>query len=184
MVEPVTLSDGFVTLRPQGPQDLDQLYESVIESMTELSAWMSWAHPDYSLDETRAWLKTNPDTWKLGTAYNFAILDASDGSFLGGCGLNNIHAVDNFANLGYWVRTSRTGQGVATAAARLIAEFGFDRVRLTRAEIVVAGGNKVSQRVAAKAGATREAVLRNRIKVRETIHDGVMFSLIPEDFAP
>ena len=183
MIEPVQLSDGFVTLRPQGPQDLDQIYESVIESMTELSTWMSWAHPNYSKNETREWLKTNPKEWESGTAYNFAITDASDGSFLGGCGLNHIHVEDNFANLGYWVRTSRTGQGAATAAARLIAGFGFDQVKLTRAEIVAAAGNKASQRVAVKVGALREAVLRNRIKVRETIHDGVMFSLIPEDFA-
>jgi RimJ/RimL family protein N-acetyltransferase len=65
-----------------------------------------------------------------------------------------------------------------------MAGFGFESVKLTRAEIVVAVGNKVSQRVAVKAGATREAVLRNRIKVREAIQNGVMFSLIPADFAP
>lgn len=180
MIDPVELTDGFVTLKPYKIQDLDQLHESVIESMTELSVWMSWAHPDYSKNESREWLKTRPEQWASGTAYDFAILDASDGSFLGGCGLNHIHDVDNFANLGYWVRTSRTRQGAATAAARLVAGFGFDRVKLTRAEIVVAVGNKASQRVAAKAGATREAVLRNRMKVRETVHDGVMFSLIPE----
>jgi RimJ/RimL family protein N-acetyltransferase len=171
-------------LIPYKLQYLDQLHESVIESMTELSVWMSWAHPDYSKNESREWLKTRPEQWEAGTAYDFAILDADDGSFLGGCGLNHIHEADNFANLGYWVRTSRTGQGAATAAARLMAGFGFDRVKLARAEIVVAVGNKVSQRVAVKAGATREAVLRNRIKVREAIQNGVMFSLIPADFAP
>ncbi len=183
MIEPVELTDGFVTLKPYKLQYLDQLHESVIESMTELSAWMSWAHPDYSKDETREWLKSRPEQWKLGTSYDFAILDASYGSFLGGCGLNHIHEGDNFANLGYWVRTSRTRKGAATAAARLTAGFGFDRVKLTRAEIVVAEGNKASLRVAVKAGAIWEAVLRNRMKVRETVLDGVMFSLIPEDFA-
>ncbi|MBW2623687.1 MAG: GNAT family N-acetyltransferase [Deltaproteobacteria bacterium] len=184
MIEPIELSNGVITLKPYGPQYLDQLYDSIIESMTELSAWMSWAHPAYSKDETREWLKGKPREWEMGISYEFAILDASDGSFLGGCGLNHIHVEDNFANLGYWIMTGRTGQGVATAAARLTAGFGFGRVKLTRAEIVVAVGNKASLRVAAKAGATREAQLRNRIKVGETIHDGVMFSLIPEDFAP
>ncbi len=184
MIEQVDLTDGFVTLKPYKLQYLDQLHESVIESMAELSAWMSWAHPDYSINESREWLNSKPEQWANGTAYDFAILDADDGSFLGGCGLNHIHEADNFANLGYWVRTSRTGQGAATAAARLIAGFGFESVKLTRAEIVVAVGNKASQRVAAKAGATREAVLRNRMKVRGTIHDGVIFSLIPADFAP
>jgi RimJ/RimL family protein N-acetyltransferase len=110
MIEQVELTDGFVTLKPCKLQYLDQLHESVIESMAELSAWMSWAHPDYSINESREWLKTRPEQWTNGTAYDFAILDADDGSFLGGCGLNHIHEADNFANLGYWVRTSRTGQ--------------------------------------------------------------------------
>ncbi len=183
MIEPVELSDGSIILKPIGPQYLDQQFEAIMESMNELAAWMAWAHPHYSKDESREGLKTKPDTWKRGEDYEFAILDTDDGSFLGRCGLNSIHAKDNLANLGYWVRSSHTKRGVATAAARLIARFGFDRVKLTRAEIVVAVGNKASQRVAAKAGATREGILRNRVKVGESIHDAVMFSLIPEDFA-
>ena len=92
--------------------------------------------------------------------------------------MNRTH---NFANLGYWVRTSRTGQGIATAAARLVAEFGFAELRFTRLEIVAAVRNIASQRVAEKVGATREGIERNRHVVHGRIHDAVMYSLIPDD---
>jgi RimJ/RimL family protein N-acetyltransferase len=36
--------------------------------------------------------------------------------------------------------------------------------------------------VAEKAGATREGLLRQRLKIGDVWHDAVMFSLIPEDF--
>ena len=95
--------------------------------------------------------------------------------------LNDINRTHNFANLGYWVRSSCTGHGIATAAARLVAKFGFQKLGLSRIEIVVALGNKASQRVAEKSGATREGIERNRHVVQDKVYDAVMFSLIPGD---
>lgn len=63
----------------------------------------------------------------------------------------------------------------------LVARFGFDELKLRRIEIVAAINNKASQRVAEKAGATREGILRNRLVVRDKVYDAVMFSLIPGD---
>jgi RimJ/RimL family protein N-acetyltransferase len=41
--------------------------------------------------------------------------------------------------------------------------------------------NQASQRVAQKAGATREGILRNRLISHTGIRDAVMFSLVPSD---
>ncbi|MBW2085736.1 MAG: GNAT family N-acetyltransferase [Deltaproteobacteria bacterium] len=175
------MSDGWVLIKPHGPDYLDQVYEAVLESRAELMLWMPWIHADYSIKDTREWLKARPEAWEQGTDYAFAIFDCQDGFFLGSCGLNHINRDDGFANLGYWVRTDRVRRGAATAAARLLARFGFEELKLNRIEIVVATGNKASQRVADKVGATREGVLRNRIVVRDKVYDAVMFSLIPHD---
>jgi RimJ/RimL family protein N-acetyltransferase len=51
---------------------------------------------------------------------------------------------------------------------------------LNRIEILVAVDNLASQRVAAKVGAVREGILRNRLLLHGKIHDAVMFSLIPK----
>jgi len=58
----------------------------------------------------------------------------------------------------------------------------FEQLNLIRAEIVVAVGNTASLRVAEKAGARREGILRNRMVVREMVYDAVIYSLIPQDF--
>jgi RimJ/RimL family protein N-acetyltransferase len=119
--------------------------------------------------------------WVKGEAYDFAIIDRSDGVYLGGCGLNHINKFDCFANLGYFIRSSRAKRGAATAATLLLARFGFAELKLHRIEIVVAVGNVASQRVAAKVGAKQEGVLRKRLVVRDNVYDAVMFSLLPED---
>jgi RimJ/RimL family protein N-acetyltransferase len=54
-------------------------------------------------------------------------------------------------------------------------------LKLIRIEIVAAVGNLASQRVAEKAGAVREGVMRKALLVRDTAHDAVLTSLIEED---
>src|SRR5262249_1277508 len=113
--------------------------------------------------------------------YSFGIFDHDQGGLLGGVGLNFIKRVHQMANLGYWVRTSATGRGVATQAVQLAARFGFEQLGLHRIEIVTAVGNVASQRVAEKAGAVRAGVARKRLLIRGASEDAVLFSLIPSD---
>lgn len=180
MVEKVELTDGSILLRPYQIRDVERMYEAARESMPELSVWMEWCHPDYSIEESREWVAKQDEAWERGIAYNFSMVDLRDGSYAGGCGINDI-AKGRVANLGYWVRTSRTKRGAATAATKLLARFGFDELKLIRIEIRVASPNLASQRVAEKSGAQREGILRNRMSVRDKVYDEVMFSLIPAD---
>ena len=96
-------------------------------------------------------------------------------------GINFINRVHQMGNLGYWVRTSAAGHGVATTATRMAGRFAFEQLGLRRIEIVAAVGHVPSQRVAEKAGATREGVLRNRLLINSESLDAVLFSLVPGD---
>lgn len=175
------LTDGNITLRPNRKQYTEENYRAIRDSIEELSPWLPFAHKDYSIKESRDWIKKQPGEWKRGMSFNFVIFDNRDGSLVGGCGLNGINKLNKSANLGYWVRTRRTGRGIAPAASRLLAKWGFEVLKLQRIEIVVATENQRSLRVAEKAGAKREGVLRNRLYLKDKPHDAVMHSLIPGD---
>ena len=150
--------------------------EAARASVNEIQPWMPWCHPDFSIDESRSWLEANVPAFDTGTAFEFAIV-SSDGKYLGGCGLNQIDALNKRANLGYWVRSAETRRGVATAAVRALRDWAFDHTDLIRLEIVVAVGNARSQRVAEKVGAVREGVLHRRLILHGAVHDATMFSL-------
>jgi RimJ/RimL family protein N-acetyltransferase len=85
------------------------------------------------------------------------------------------------ANLGYWVRSDRTGGGIATRAAKLAVRFGFETLGLHRIEILMQPTNRGSQRVAQKLGATREGRCRHRVTVDGTPRDVLLYALIPSD---
>jgi ribosomal-protein-serine acetyltransferase len=175
------LSDGNTRLRAYRSDDVDALFEAVSESIPELARWLPWAHPGYCRDQSAVWVASRAEAWYKGDAHDFAIEDAATSAFIGGCGLNRIDANSNCANLGYWVRTSRTRRGIATAAVKLLAPFGFADLGLQRLEILVAAENRASQRVAEKAGALKEGVLRRRFFLEGQPQDALLYSLIPED---
>jgi ribosomal-protein-serine acetyltransferase len=170
-----------IALRRPVYEDLGALYGAMQESLPEISRWMGWCTPEYSVNHAADWLATRPSMWEQAIEYDFVITDARNEEFLGVCGLNGMNHQNNFANLGYWVRTNRTRCGVASTAVQRVALFGLEQVKLGRIEIVAAVDNLASQRVAEKAGATREGLLRCRNVVRECLYDAVMFSFTAED---
>lgn len=178
----IRLTDGLILLRPPHPEDVLAINEAVHESMAELHPWMDWATDAYDEASAGRWLEFVQLYWDHSTGFQFAITDATSGQYLGNCGVDGINPKYRFCNLGYWVRTGRTGQGIASRATRLAAKFAFETADLVRAEIVIATGNLASLRAAQKAGAHYEGILLNRMVVRTEVLDAVMYSLTPADF--
>lgn len=177
----IELSNNVVKIRRYSTDDIPLLFEAARESINEMFTWMPWCHPNYSLEESESFILFGEDAWNRKIEFAFAVFDVESEQFLGGVGLNQFNHKNNFANLGYWVRSRQTRRGVATAAALLAAKFGFEDLGLYRIEIIAAKANLASQRVAEKAGAEREGILRNRLLLHNKPHDAVMFSLISDN---
>jgi len=177
-----SITDGGITLRPFQPEDAQAIFAAVHESLPELGPWMGWAHDGYSRQEAEDFIAITRARWEENTLFAFAITDAKTGSVVGGCSLSHLHPVYHLCNVGYWVRTSRRGEGIAGRAAKLAARFGFENAGLIRAEIVIAVGNEKSIRVAEKIGAHYEGILLNRMVIGKAINDAHMYSLLPSDF--
>ena len=174
-------NEGPLLIRRYREEDATALYEAVRESISEVSPWLPWCHQNYSIEESREFIGSREIATQGGEWYSFGIFETAGGKFLGGVGINFINRVHQMANLGYWVRTSAAGRGVASAATRMAARFSFEQLGLRRIEIVAAVANVPSQRVAEKAGARREGVLRRRLLINGESLDAVLFSLVPED---
>ena len=175
------LTDGRILLRPHRPEDCEPLHAAVTESVREVSLWLQWCHAGYSREEAESFIKLAGEAWLQHSDYPFAIVAAEDGAFLGGIGINHIIRLNRLANVGYWVRTSRTRQGIASAALRLVAQYAFGPLGLTRLEIVCIPTNTLSRRVAEKAGAKFEAISRNRIVMHGLARDAALYGLVPDD---
>ena len=181
--ESIELHDGRLRLRPWRDDDAAQLLEAVQESVDSVGRWLPWCHAGYGRDEAFAWVSHCRSGWQSGKHFAFPMFDAGTGRLLGGAGLNQHEPLHRRANLGYWVRQSCQRQGLAVAAARLVARFGFEQLGLIRIEIVVLPDNRASRATAEKTGASFESIARNRLWVRAQPRDAAVYGLIPQDLA-
>lgn len=165
-----------VQIRPYQRDDEHALLEAVRESWQQVGPWMPWCHQNYSIEDARSWVQATIEGAKTGSLYDFAIF--SQGEFAGGCGINNINDQDRVANLGYWIRTSCTGQGIASSAVKQLLGWVFANTDLNRIEIVVAVDNHRSQRVAVQVGAQRDAVLPMRTMANGRPSAAIMYSVL------
>ena len=176
-------SDGRIAIRRFAPTDLAPFYAAVDESRAELMPWMPWMHDGYTIADTRDWLAQRDAEWDAHKDFSTLVVDAASGEVLGAAGFNQINHDQRFANLGYWVRSSRTGRGVASSAARLCARWGFEALGFGRAEIVAIRANVASCRAAEKAGARFECYARTRLFLHAAWHEAAVYSLVPGDVA-
>jgi|TARA_B100002003_G_scaffold235193_1_gene249895 RimJ/RimL family protein N-acetyltransferase len=177
---PLSFSTSRLTLRRYELDDDVMLFEAARESIDEVYPYLPWCHPDYSIDDSRSWLLDIKPNWDDKKSFTFAIVDRVTGKFLGGCGLNSIDE-NPIANLGYWVRTSDTGRGIAAEAATGLLHFGFEHLGLIRIEILMSTKNEASKKVALLAGGTFEGILRNRLLLHGENHDAYLYSVLPND---
>jgi ribosomal-protein-serine acetyltransferase len=166
-----------VRIRPFRLDDLDAVYSAVIASRSELSPWMPWCHEEYSRAETAEWIEGRPTAWTRNEEWSFLIVGEND-TVLGGCGIHRLDLKNGVGELGYWVRTPSTRQGIATEATRQLCRWAFSEARLRRIEILASVENLRSQRVAEKAGGVREGILRHRIWLHERPHDCILYSIL------
>ena len=122
-----------------------------------------------------------PRRWAPSTDAEFVIADAADEPL----GLISLRIADRdpgLAAVGYWLRPEARGRGAATVAVQLVARWAFDELGVQRLELTTAPENVASQRVAERAGFTREGVLRGLVATKDDgRRDSVMFSLLPAD---
>ena len=171
------LLDGGTALRPWRDSDLPAIVEACQDP--EISRWTRVPYP-YGEADARLFLLHRLDAIHGGTLAPFAIVAEDDGRLLGSISLMSPSWRDRRAEVGYWLSLSARGAGHATRALRTSCGWGFDALGLERVDLLASTANRASQRVAERAGFTRELVMRSYMETRTGRHDMVAFALLSE----
>ena len=181
-VEPLgELLTERLKLRAPKRADTAALDEAIQETLDELVRWLPWARPGHRLADTRRYLRGARSARNRRRAFEFVIEEQSDGHLLGMASLHRIDWLRRSGGIGYWVRRSEWGRGIAPEAARAMLDVAFIECGLHRAEVHVALANKPSQRVAEKVGFMREGVARGAEFVNGSYLDHIQYALIRSD---
>ncbi|MDQ2935414.1 MAG: GNAT family N-acetyltransferase [Chloroflexota bacterium] len=172
---PTELRDSGIILRPWRLADVPRVTEICQDN--EIARWTLVPSP-YQEQHARIWIEQTIRDWADRKHATFAITEADSGEVVGAIGLrlHGDYAVNG--NIGYWVAEEARGRGIASTALRLLTRWGADQVGLSRLQLVTDPENIASQKVAERAGFSREGILRGYIERHGERHDCVMFSLL------
>ena len=149
---PDELPAGAIELRRWRIACLDALMEAIRASYPELQRWMAWAQTMPTIEQQRDVLEAGEAAFDADREWVYMLYELSSGDLVGGAGLHR-RGEPQVAEIGYWVRSDRTGRGYATATARALTEAAFSRLAdIERVEIHMDKANAPSAAVPRKLG--------------------------------
>ena len=117
----------------------------------------------------------------LGPEEKWFIIEKKDGTKIG----NIMHVPDkrHFV-IGYRVIPSERNKGYCTEAVQIMVDYLFLSKNIMRIQAETNPQNLASHKVLKKAGFTKEGILRKVVFLRGKWHDGVIYSILKDEWKP
>lgn len=181
---PLRVARGVVGLRPVRMRDGAQWSRIRLADRDHLEPWEPSAAVDWTVRHAvSSWpavCSSLRSEARKGRMLPLAI--ELDGRFCGQLTIGNItHGALRSAWIGYWVSSSVTGGGVATAALAMGLDHCFGPTRLHRVEATVRPENAASRAVLAKVGFREEGLLRRYLDVDGGWRDHLLVAMTVEE---
>jgi RimJ/RimL family protein N-acetyltransferase len=148
---PDRLDAGDIELLRLVPELVEGLVESAHASYAELHQWMTWAEDVPTREEVADFARVAHASFESNTDWAFVMVESSTGDVVGSCDLRVVGDT-SCLEIGYWVRTDRTGRGYATSAAEALTDAAFHYLDFERVTIRMDQANTASARVPPKIG--------------------------------
>ena len=136
----------------------------------EVTRFMLW-RPHDSFETTKEYIAAQMLRNRTGAELSWVIAPSGTEEAIG---MVSLVPDGHRAEIGYVLMRSRWGQGITTAAVRLVIDWAFSATSLQRIYATCAVANPASARVMAKAGMQREGILRGW-------HRFPNYSQVPQD---
>lgn len=179
---PVELHGQRVLLREFRPGDLPDVLHIVGDDA--VTQWLSF--DTRTGDEAEAMLQGIISRARQSprTEYYLAVIPRGTGTTtvagFARLGLDGVNA----AKLGFAIRRSHWGRGLATDAAVTLADFGFRQLRLHRISAAAGPDNAASIAVIKRLGMTYEGRIRDHVHTNGAWRDSLLYSLLEHEWEP
>jgi ribosomal-protein-serine acetyltransferase len=148
---PDQLDGGHIELQRTRPAMSESLYDATVASFDELHRWMTWAKDVPTRAALAEFVNSAQTLFDRDEEWNYALVETSTGDVVGSAGLH-FKGDSRSREIGYWVRSDRTGRGYATGAAQALTEAAFRFLPIDRVIIRMDKSNVASASVPPKSG--------------------------------
>ena len=173
------LEGEMVRLREYHKEDIPTVWKYVNDPEIKRTLVPGIPFP-WKLEEEEKWYEEQN---AKGDTYNFAIEKKADGTYIGGCGINNVDWKNSVATVGIFLGKDFLSQGYGTDAMKVLVKFIFDQMNIHKVILHVFSFNKRAIRSYEKVGFRIEGTLREQIYRDGKYYDEVIMGILKEDWA-
>ncbi|TAG79421.1 MAG: N-acetyltransferase [Betaproteobacteria bacterium] len=171
-------------LRPYRSGDGRAKFEAVNEDLAELSYWMPWPERHRSVEDSENYAREMAGKWITRDALILGVFSLDEKTLLGGCGFHGFDWTVPSLEIGWYLRKSARGQGIATEAVSLCCTLAFDHMKVNRVWGSCDALNTRSAKLFERIGFAREAHLRGeRRDHRGNVRDSFVYGMLARDWA-
>jgi len=172
------LAAGSVTLRALRADDAESLFELL--TTEEVARFIS--PPPSTVEGFRRFIQWAGAEQAAGRYACFAVVPAGTDTAVGIFQVRQLDATFDTAEWGFVMGSAHWGTGVFADAAPVVIAFAIDWIGVRRLEARAAVLNGRGNGALAKAGAVREAVLRQSFERHGQKHDQHLWSILADDW--
>jgi RimJ/RimL family protein N-acetyltransferase len=161
---PASIETPRLRMRPPQAGDGAVLLGALHESLPELRrclASLPWVASEQTLHSAESFCRNAQANFLTRKDLPFLLFEKASGELVGACGLHRMVWTTPKAEVGYWVRTSKSGRGFVSEAVTALCAYAFEHLHAVRVELVTDEENEASRRVAHRCQFELEGVLRN-----------------------
>ena len=158
------------------------MHDAVQASLPELEEWLPWAI-GYDRSVAHRFIRDSASAWNDARAFDFAIRLHEEPDFhVGNISVWPTSPANRVGEIGYWIRSDLTGEGIGTEVTARAIQVGFEELNHHKIVLRIAVGNERSDRIAKRLGFTFEGTLRDEVKVGTTWIDHTIWSLLENEW--
>jgi RimJ/RimL family protein N-acetyltransferase len=165
LVEPLSqLETERLVMRTPAAGDGPAMFEAVSESLAELRRFLAslpWVADEPSVEGSEIFCRNAHANFHARKDFPFLLIERSRSRLVGVCGLHRPDWNTPKFEVGYWCRTSESGDGYITEAVSAVCRYAIEHFGAVRLEAITDEQNMPSRRVAERCGFTLEGTLRS-----------------------
>ena len=179
---PDDLSSERTRLLPFAYRDQEPLFDAVESSRESLENWLPWVPNCCDVAGAERYILSSQADWQNGRAFRFAIRRTGDPMLIGALSFENVSRHHRHADLGYWLRRSAWGQGLASDACALALKFAFKKLGLKRLSCAAGSENLRSLKLIEALGFCFEGIARQAEFVGGRYVNHRVYSLLDDEY--
>ena len=175
----IRVSDTLGLYQPY-PALAPALFDLVEAQRAHLHPFLPWVSTVRTLEDAQKHLRSAVSYNRKNQRLMLYLLEA--GELLGAIGLVNIYRADRKAELGYWLRADRQGEGLITRCAEKLMHHAYVLLQYNRLFVQVAADNTASRAVAERLGFRLEGRLREATLLHGAFHHVCIYGHLRTDW--